>query len=267
MPDDVKPPLARRPDENERAHRAMLVWAMLAPEHRSQRATSIAMGCSDNAIRKWRVKHEWDQRVPDPETNVGACADAVAVFRGLYHARLGGEQVNVIRERLGAPYPDLPDAEKSVIARGIDLYDKVEREAERKRYNDETRDRNKRVKMVLDATMVRLGQALTRDDVKVTVRDLPHVLRGYELLEGSEVRRLMMLPDPAEEDTESSSKGEPLATSQRVLQAKSSGGDVLAAMIEDAEELVVILRTLREHETSSNMSGKVVPLRREATSG
>lgn len=234
--------------EEERHHRAFLLYAMQSDKARSLRAVARAVGASDNSVRKWRVKHEWDARVGDPEV----CRHACDLFAELYHKRLGGKDVAVIEERLGAEYKPPGHEEKSELARSVDLYEQVTREEELARFNKESKERSRKLRMVLDATLARIGQGLASGDLKPRPGDMGHIIRGFEVMEKAEQRRLAMLPSARDDDQgEGSSVAVP--TSQRVLQARAQGRDELEALEEDAEELLLILRAVREHERESNV--------------
>lgn len=243
----------RREGEDERHHRAFLLYAMQSEENRSLRATARALGASDNSVRKWRKKHDWHDRMTDPEH----CRHACDLYASTYHAKLGGRDVAIIQERLGAPYVAPGEEEKSEIARSVDLYDRVDREEAAAAFDKAARSRNDRLRTVLDATLGRVAKGLTDGEIKPRPSDLGTVIRGYKLLEESEARRLNMLPS-ADDEENGGGQGENVATSQRVLQAQANGEDVLDALHEDAEELVLLLGALRTHERESNL----VPFRR-----
>lgn len=231
--------------EDVRHHRAFLLYAMQRPDDRSLRAVARALSASDNSIRKWRDKEGWDDRLGDPES----CRHAVDLYAQLYHTKLGGREVSVIAERLGSPYVAPDEKSKSEVARAVDLYEQVDRESAVAALQQDTAKRNDRLKKVLDGTLARVGQGLASGEIKPRPSDIGVVVRGYELIEQSEARRLAMLPSTED----GKQRGGELAVSQRVLQAEQNGGDVIGALIEDAEELLLILRTLQTHEAASNV--------------
>jgi len=238
----------RREEEDERHHRAFLLYAMQGEEDRSLRAVARALGASDNSVRKWRTKHGWHDRMRDPEV----CRHACDLYAQTYHAKLGGRDVAIIRERLGAEYIEPGAEHKSEVARSIDLYDRVEREEALAAFDKAAQTRSQKLRTVLDATLGRVAKGLAEGDIVPTTSAIGQVIRGYKLLEESEARRLAMLPS-ADDEEGAGPRGENVATSQRVLQAQASGGDVLDALLEDAEELTLLLRTLRTHERESNL--------------
>ena len=239
----------RREEEDERHHRAFLLWAMQDPEQRSLRATARAAQCSDNSARKWRGKFGWEERVADPEHS----RHAADLYAELYHTRLGGREVRLVEERMEVPYVPPMEEAKTEIAKANDLYEQVEREEARAAFVEKSHERTKKLRTVLDATLTRVGQGLASGAIKVKPSDVNMVIRGMQVIEEAEERRLAMLPSPEEDSTDSSDN---VATSQRILQAQRHGHDILPALEEDAEELLLAVRTLRSHEQHSN----VVPL-------
>lgn len=257
--------------EGERHHRAFLLYAMQDPP-RSLRAVSRATKASDNSVRKWRTKYEWEDRLGDPET----CRHACDLYASLYHTKSGGREVEVIKERLGAPYVPPGTDQMTETARAIDLHDQIDRESAAAAYSRKAADRARKLQQVLDAQLAvigaqvaQIGQAIAKAQREKAPLELPPgmslkpsdigiVIRGLEMIEKSEARRLAMLPT-GEDDGQGGGQGSQVVpVSQRVLQARESGGDELAAMEEDLTELLSIVRTAREHERSSN----VIPLPR-----
>lgn len=230
--------------QDERHHRAFLLYAMQHPDQRSLRAVARAIRASDNSIRKWRGKEKWEELLGDPET----CRYACDLYAELYHSKLGGADVSIIRDRLGAKYVPPGDEDKNEVARSVDLYEQLDRESELAKWNANTVRRNGRMERVLDGTLGTIGRALAKGELKVRPSDIGTVVRGYELLEKSEQRRLAMLPS-----TEGGEGVSPVATSQRVLQAEQRGEDVLAALTEDTKELLLIFETLQTHNAESNV--------------
>ena len=242
----VRESMKRQRGQNERHHRSFLLYAMQAPERRSLRAVATAMRASDNSIRKWRGKEAWEERLTDPEH----CQHACDAYATLYHTVLGGKDVEIIRERLGGSYTPPAEDEKNELARAVDLYEQTDREAAAKIYQSEARRRNESLRQVLETTLTKVAEGLTGGDIKPKPSDISTVIRGFDMLDRSEVRRLQMMPSA---DDGESGGGDAMATSQRVLQAQTNGGDLLGALEEDAEELLLIIRTMRTHEQESNV--------------
>lgn len=242
----VRESMRRQRDQNERHHRSFLLYAMQHPDHRSLRAVANAMRASDNSIRKWRGREKWEERLTDPEH----CQHACDAYATLYHSVLGGKDVEIIRERLGGTYVQPEEGEKNELARAVDMYEQHDREAAAMMYSTEARRRNESLRGVLEGVLAKVGEGIADQSIKPKASDISTVIRGFESLDRSEVRRLQMLPSS---DDGEKGGGDVMATSQRVLQAQASGGDILHALEEDAEELLLVIRTMRTHEEESNV--------------
>ena len=83
---------------------------------------------------------------------------------------------------------------------------------------------------LIDAAIGYIAAGLRDGDVKVNLRDIPLLIQ---------TRNQLLQID------EKNSSPELILESVRVRQAKDTGGDVVEAMIEDAEELTMILKSLR----------------------
>lgn len=233
-------PFVRRADEPEHAHRAFLLWAMQSVEKRSLKAASRAMNKPDMTIRKWRKRHDWDLRIEgEPNHEI----IAARLYSDCYHRINGGKEVRLVMQNMAVRYEgniEPPEEEKTEVAKAVDLYEEIEKENQRK----DSKDRLRRLNLVLDGTLARIAKAIAEGDLKPQLRDLGNVIRGYAMAESSELRQLSMLPGGERgKDT--------VADSQRVLLARQRGGDVFQAMREDAEELLLIIRTM---EMASDMS-------------
>ena len=248
--------LLQRPGEDDRQHRAFLLWAMQAAAKRSKRRVSLALRVNEKSVRNWYQTHAWEERVRDVE----APRHASELYAAEHHTRHGGRELRVIEDLLAAPYEEPPTAAKTAKAKIADAVEEVEREEERKRERAKLKTRMERVETVADATIVRLGQRLAKGEIDLKLGDLGHAVRAYQLVEEMQLRREAMMPDP-----NAKAAGENgvtvAATSQRVLLAQKNGGDVEAALEADAEELLLIIRTRREQlrVARAQVNGGVVP--------
>jgi len=195
--------------------------------------------------------YDWAGRITDPEH----CRHACDLYADLYHRKFGGVEVQAIKDRLGCEYNEPDEEVKDSVARAIDAYEGIEREAYQRQVVAEGEQRAKRLRQVLDGVLTKVGQGIFSKDedkqLKVKVSDIPTVVRGYEALERSEARRIAMVPSGESEIQQGDSMA--YESSQRVLQAEQRGGDVMAALEEDAEELLLAIRTMRTHESESNV--------------
>ena len=263
------PPLHRRPGETELAHRGLLLWAMLRPQHRSLRMLGRALDASQTAVAKWRDKNDWVARVGADPNHARVAGD---LYASTYHTKLGGAAVEYLgADKLAVPYSPPDDDEKTAAAQATDVFVAAQKKAAAQEFYEGTKRRTKNLRTVLDATLARVAQAVVGKDehgndvqrIPVKVGDIGQVIRGYQVADAAEAKALAMMPDA---DAEGAAvKGDPIAMSQRVLLARANGQDELAAIEADAEEILLLVRTMRTHESESNVL-RVVPAAAEARS-
>lgn len=230
--DDVLDPVLRRRErETEVGHRAFLLWAMQDPERRSVRACGRAVARSEACLREWRGKHEWDARVASLGSLV--TVKASVAYRLLYYGEMRLREIVEVESLLPSPFlPDTP------IPPGATLGEQVS-EAVRPRARDEDarkqreEEQRKRHLALVDGAIGLVAKRIAAGEVKVSLRDVPLLL---------DLRARMV--------TEALAPGQGGAVpvvveSVRVRYARESGGDVLAAMHDDALELATILGALR----------------------
>jgi hypothetical protein len=229
--DDVLDPALRRRDrETEVGHRAFLLWAMQDPERRSVRACGRAVGRSEACLREWRGKHEWDGRAD--ACGKLATVKASVAYRLLYYGEMRLREIVEVETLLPAPFlPDTP------IPSGATIGDQVS-EAIRPRKPDEDarrakeQEQKRRHLALVDGAIGLVAKRIAAGEVKVTLRDVP-LLLDLRARMTSEV-------GPGE-----SGMAAVVVESVRVRSARESGGDLLAAMHDDALELCTILGALR----------------------
>lgn len=236
--------LDKWPSSKVEHHRALLLFAMQAPGIRSNRSVGRAIGRSDACMRNWRREDCWIVRV---EAH-GPEADQYALdqYRALYLEDYGPAELphvakNIVRQLGGIDRLD-PGAKAAhdarVAAAGATPRALLEAEqavsqaiATHKR--DTRADAQRHIRLV-DASLGLIAKKLKAQDVRVSVRDIPVLLECRE--------RLVQAVSGAQPGD---GVGGTLVESARVKHAKEHGGDVLVAMYEDAEELVVILGALK----------------------
>jgi hypothetical protein len=208
--------LDRWPGERRDLHRALLLYAMQAHGQRSMRAVARALGVSDGSVRNWRRSGCWDARLDGHGTE--ADGDALDLYRVAYMADFGQLEVPHVAQHVVQPLGSLdlrdPDAQAAHEAaqRAASAVSTAQAEVEQS-----------------------TAQAVAdhrRDEVRVSVRDIPLLVdcraRLEDVVSGNRQQQ-----------------GRPLVESARLQYAKETGGDVVAAMHEDALELVAILGALR----------------------
>lgn len=246
--------LDRRDNEDERQHRAFLLWAMQVPARRSKRRVGTALGVTEKSIRNWHEVHGWEARVRNVEAPRLA-SDAYALH---YHPKVGGKELRVIEDLLAVAYEPPPEQHKSPVAKAIDKAEAVSREEQRTHHDAKLARRVKNLDIVADAALVKVGQGIANGAIVPKLSDIGPVLRAFQMSEELEARRIALQPDP----NAGKDRAETVtSTSQRVLLAQQYGGDVEAAMEEDAEELLLIIRTRREQArvTAAQAKGGVYP--------
>jgi hypothetical protein len=233
--------LDRWQHEQSKRHRALLLYAMQGTEIRSFRAVARAMGCSEGGVRSWRDKGNWPERI----AHHGNDADqyALDLYREHYlrtHGALEMPHVleNVVRP-VGALNLDDPvqaaaqlTRQRAKAATGATLAEVEQAIAvkarERTAQNANVAERHLRL---IDAALGLIAKKLKGNEIRVSVRDIPVLLEYRDRL----VRMAAGEEDPAKR----------VVQSARVRYAKSTGQDVLQAMLEDAEECVLILGALQ----------------------
>jgi hypothetical protein len=233
--------LARWPGERRDRHRALLLWAMQAPGERSMRAVARALGCSEGSVRNWRRSGAWAERAHGH----GADSDlgALDLYRSEYMVDFGSLDLPHVAGHVVRPLgnTDLRDdsaqaahAARQRVAQAVPAAEQAAEQAAaqavRGRQRDVREDAERHIKLV-DGAIGLIARKLKAAEVRVSVRDIPVLLDCRE--------RLVHVVSGASQEGHGV-----LVVSARVQYAKETGGDVVAAMHEDALELVAILGAL-----------------------
>ena len=231
--------LTRQPKESERAHRALLLWAMQCPSLRNQRAVSRAIERAPTTVREYKIRWEWEKRCKSPTTE----SEAQAIYRQLYFGKYGITEIEAIKKNIVTPLTTM-----STVPQGV--ADAVERSIRETRPDEGsvfTEEMKRKHLMLLDAAIGYVAQGIKDKEIRRTLRDLPLLLQlRSELSDGSS----------------GDSVGGVLVESVRVKDAKARGEDVVNAMYEDVCELQAILGAIRTKESNIDVSGL-----REVTDG
>jgi hypothetical protein len=223
----------RSPRESGRAHRAFLLWAMQDDDRRSVRAAGRAVGRAEATAREWRKRWGWNDRIK--RAGELASIQSATVYRARYYPEHKLREVVEIEERMAAPFtPDAPIPSS--------VADQV-REAVKPTPTDQAkRDRQARTRRahvsLVDGALGLIAKRITAGDVRVSLRDIPHLLQLRGLLTTA--------------DTINGANGSgalPPLESTRVRHARASGGCVVSAMHDDARELVAILGAIVSADT------------------
>jgi hypothetical protein len=234
--------LDRWPGERRDLHRALLLYAMQAHGQRSMRAVARALGVSDGSVRNWRRSGCWDARLDGHGTE--ADGDALDLYRVAYMADFGQLEVPHVAQHVVQPLGSLdlrdPDAQAAHEAaqRAASAVSTAQAEVEQSTaqavadHRRDSREVAERHIKLVDGALGVIARRLKADEVRVSVRDIPLLVdcraRLEDVVSGNRQQQ-----------------GRPLVESARLQYAKETGGDVVAAMHEDALELVAILGALR----------------------
>lgn len=216
-------PLARLKKESEIAHQSFLLWAMQLPEKRNLRLASRAVNRSEGTLREFKKRWDWIERAK----NITSDTEAQALYRKIYVKKFGTVALEMIEHNIATPISKIGTIPKSV-AEIVQKTIKVQK-AEEKKENPEDVMRKKHVGLI-DAAIGYIAAGLRDGDVKVNLRDIPLLIQ---------TRNMLLQLD------EKNQAPQLILESVRVRQAKETGGDMIEAMIEDAEELSLILKSLR----------------------
>ena len=215
-------------NEKALAHRCFLLWAMQAPDKRNARAAGRAVGRADGTVRQYRRRYDWDERVTQVPLPV---VTAQATYRALYYPNFKMRELVEIEDLLEVPFlPDspIPRSVGEAVSRAVaPMVQKTDSQEERERGI-----KRKHLSLV-DGAIGMLARQIAAGAIKASLRDLPILLELRE-----EIRRQI---DP------SLGGGVgilPPVESIRVAQAKAAGGDILEAMLADAQEMTAILSAL-----------------------
>ncbi len=224
--------LERQKGESEVAHRSLLLWGMQTPKRRNRRAVGRAVGRSHATIGEFAKRWKWKERT----SSLTADAECQALYRELYFEKYGMAEIGVIQKNIasavtvmGTTPRNVTEAVKKTMGHTPKPGDKLDKEIKKKHL------------MLIDAAIGYIAQGIKEGDIRRTLRDLPTLLTLRNELVG---------------ENKPQEGSRLVSESVRVKDAKASGGDVVEAMYEDAQEITAILGALR-------MRGKAVPHQEE----
>lgn len=263
--------LERMEGESEPQHRGLLLFAMQG-EHcasvggylnRSLAAVAKALGVTRPSVTRWAKKWGWPERMAaDPD---GLAVRAVRVYFRLYpdcaerELAFVAHYVDVplplgdaaatevqaaVSEALERYHPPVPaDGEAVKKAKTAQRADAIRGAIDKRR--ERARKENAALRSIVRQGMLRIGEGLKGEDangkavpkIQPRLSDLPKLRQMLLALEEEEFR----LSNPEAAGVESMAG----PSSARVRLAKEEGRDVLAAVEEDLEELLVVTRQLR----------------------
>ena len=226
--------LIRKKKESEVAHRSFLLWAMQMPKKRNVRLTARASSRSEATLRDFKKRWEWVDRASDITSDV----EAQTMYRKLYVHKVGTKEIEVVEKNIATPISKIGTVPRSVAA----IVDKTikHQEREQKKKNPEEEMRRKHVGLI-DAAIGYIAAGIRDGDVKANIRDIPLLIQ---------MRNMILKVEEANKTPQI------VLESLRVRQAKDTGTDIIEAMIEDAEELLMILKSVRIAKRDNELLNK-----------
>jgi hypothetical protein len=247
--------------EPDRAYFAFLLWSIQDNSFRTNRELSRVMDCSEGSIRYWKKKFRWSARIK-------SSIDSEYVALEIYRERISFERSESLRKQMAkglemilgnAPaslrtyvrrevvgFPTMLDSmDKKEVTRELQLGKKKETPDTERNLHQKIREKyltedsiGRQIKLI-DATMGMIAGKIKDGTLKVSVSDIPSLIKARALLTGVPTQHIHVT-----NEHELTIKETP-----RVMHLKSTGGsemDVLGAMEEDVKELSVILEAVRE---------------------
>lgn len=218
----------RKPGERPVEHRALLLYAMQDEAKRSCRATARAMSRGDKTIRRWRTKHDWDDRID--AAGLTCCLDAIRRYRSKYFHRYGPRELRCIERNMATPV--FEDEEQAIDGEGPATKHAVQRSLE----SEDVRLQDRRHMAALDMAIAKVVRNIQDGGVKLSARDLPVYMKLRQAIADR------LAPAPVAQP------GGKLVESTRVRMARQDGTSLVEAWHEDALELVAITSALRASE-------------------
>lgn len=222
-------PLLPEAGETPAEHRAFLLYGMTIPSKRGRlRRVGAAVGRNESTLRHWHKTRTWDARL----SVLGGDAEmrAAEAYHIQYNLERGDTEVKAIAAMMRVPYRPPPSVMREEASKPIEEAAESLHEAARSKHKEQ---RGKLVKLT-DAMMSYIAEMLKNKKVRVTAGDILTLAKASNLLAF----------DPYE-DAGTTDTGPRVVESVRIRLARQQGTDILEAAQEDAEELALILRTLR----------------------
>ena len=277
--ESVPEPLRQGERESDQAHTAFLLYAMQAPDDRSNRLIARTLGTAESNVRHWRTKYRWKERmaaVPNVEwialdvyrrrmdEHAGkARADRlrIALDVVLDTAGFASLRREVQRQRTAkpsrldtnVPAPDstpeaapvvTPNAYASPLAQNE--IEQIDPARAMRDLLDQVQSKHlryddlKRQIVLIDAVLGLVAQKVRSGDLKVRVADIPHLLRARAVLTGLPTDGTLV-QQPVQ--VQHAHAHVHVVESVRMRDARAAGGGaaLVEAMREEVDDLQVIL--------------------------
>ena len=198
---------------------------MQSPTQRNKRATARAVGKANSTLHGYTKKYDWEQRLVGQTVDV----EAQQLYRRLYFDKVGMQEIAMVEDNIVSPISVMGSTPRPVA-------DTIKRTIEATKPPKKStifEDEIKRKHLALiDAGIGYIAQGLKAGDIRRSLRDLPLLMT---------LRKEITHANEENKDT-----GFQVIESARMRYAKSTGGDIVTAMHEDAQELCAILGALAQ---------------------
>lgn len=220
--------------EHPHFHRALLLYAMQDEDRRSYRAVAKAVGRSDGTIRRWKDAGNWHERIE--KAGEAAQPLAIKLYHDLYRKRWGREETRLVEPNMSVPtdpldrMPGEDEHGQPVATPGVRL-------ARQRALDDPMlRKLQSRYARFLEGAVARFAQDMVAGKAGSKIRNVTEAIAAMNLsmriqaeLDGTDTPADLVAP---------------VVETVRVRQAKASGGDIMAAIHDDAVEIVAITTAL-----------------------
>lgn len=219
--------LQRRSKESEAAHRALLLYAMQHKKKRSMRAVSRAMDRSSTTVREYSLRWEWLDRIE--KSGVNCEVEAQQIYRHVYFPKLGMKEVSAVNSNIITPVSVSGTTPRTV----TDAVSQAIESSEKNKPTVFDKEIKRKHLMLVDAAIAYVAHGIKNQEIRVTLKDIPHLLNLRGELTGEKAKE---------------TKSAIVSESIRVQDAKARGTNILEAMHEDAMEIMTVLGSLKLSE-------------------
>lgn len=275
----VPEPLVQRDTERDMAYEAMLLWAMANPEERSNRMIAQSLKTNESNVRLWKRKYGWAMRCAQVhnceyvaldlyrrrmEEHVGTDrADGMRTGLDMLLSTAGFASLRaaVRRQRVGLPSQldksakakeepvKAPEPAKRPNGYASQLAPNELEQVDSGRHmrdlgyqikRDHLRPEDlRRQVLLIDAVLGLVAKRVQTGELKVSVRDIPALLKARALLTGLPTEHVAVQQQVQHEHHH-------VVESVRMQQARKSGDEttLVAAMRDEVDELQAILQAV-----------------------
>ena len=268
--------IMQRENEPDRAYIAMLLWGIQGDKSRNEIARCI--GCDPKSVNYWQRKFDWKARVESVPNSGYLC---IELFRERLNFEPEGERRHALKAAFEVVLGKAPASLRSYVRResfGLDVMMelieegkrdalpsvlKPKEEVQQKSLADQVKEDYlsatdiKRQVRLIDATLGLIAKKVGDGSIKVSVRDIPALIKARALLTGLPTQSIHVY----------SKQEVSVKESPRIAAARKGGDDALVidALAEDVGELSVIIHAVRNSnaEEAAKERSKVMEINPE----